>query len=130
MLDQMDRAERRGIAFEMSPDEWWSWWQRDGRWQQRGVGRDRLCMARVGDAGPYAIGNVYCATNAENMQDAWDNGRCGGGGRPRKLSDQDVEYAKALLAEEEIPVAEVAKLFGVCRDTLYSYLPGGRSAIK
>jgi hypothetical protein len=26
-------------------------------------------MARFGDAGPYSVANVYCATNADNMAD-------------------------------------------------------------
>jgi hypothetical protein len=31
-----------------------------------------LCMARRGDAGPYAPGNVYCATHAQNTKDYYD----------------------------------------------------------
>jgi hypothetical protein len=131
LRNQIECARSRGIAFEMSPEEWWAWWQEDGRWERRGAGRDQLCMARIGDTGPYAIGNIYCTTNEENWRDAWNNGCFDGKmGRPRKLSEQDVERAKAMLAEGSVTFKEVAKRFGVCRDVLYSYLPGGRRALQ
>lgn len=130
MLNQIDGAERRGVGFEMSPAEWWAWWQQDGRWQRRGRGLDRLCMARLGDVGPYAVGNVYCATNSQNLRDAMSNGRNVGGGRPRKLSDRDVTEAKRMLIERGRTFSETAAHLGVSRDTLYTYLPGGISRLK
>lgn len=131
LLNQVLNAERRGIAFEMSPDEWWAWWQQDGRWQRRGYGKDKLVMARIGDAGPYAIGNIYCTTHTENLRDARANGRMVNvrGGRRKKLSAEHVEQAKVLLVEG-CTFKEVAKRVGVSRDTLYSYLPGGSSALQ
>jgi len=52
------------------------------------------------------------------------------GGRPRSLSDKDVAAARALLADPEITVAEVAERLGTTAPTLYRYLPkGGRSAL-
>jgi DNA invertase Pin-like site-specific DNA recombinase len=184
---QKRTAAFRGIEWQITFDEWWAWWQEDSRWQRRGAERDQLCMARIGDSGPYAIGNIYCTTKSENMRDAWGNGRCDGkvgcphklsnhdveqakamlaegspfkevakrvgvnrdtlrrylpdgggalrvakgrGGRRKKLSDQDIERAKALLADEKIPVSDIAKRFGINRDTFYSYFPGGRAAYQ
>lgn len=49
------------------------------------------------------------------------------GGRPRALADRDLLVIKALLAEDQITVAEVAKRVGVSPATLYRYLPGGRT---
>jgi DNA invertase Pin-like site-specific DNA recombinase len=51
------------------------------------------------------------------------------GGRPRSLSDKDLEMAKTLLANPDITVEEVAARLSVAPATLYRYLPGGRGAI-
>lgn len=50
------------------------------------------------------------------------------GGRPRALSDEDVVAAKAMLKDNNITVADVAKRLGVSEPTLYRYLPAARSA--
>lgn len=41
------------------------------------------------------------------------------GGRPPKLSTKEVKTIRALLKTAEIPVAEIAKRFGIARSTLY-----------
>src|SRR4051794_37797774 len=64
-----NHARYRGIPFTFDLPTWWAWWSADGRWSRRGNGRDALVMARFGDAGPYAPGNVYAATHAQN---GWD----------------------------------------------------------
>jgi DNA invertase Pin-like site-specific DNA recombinase len=51
------------------------------------------------------------------------------GGRPRSLTDRDLEMAKTLLANPDITVEEVASRLSVAPATLYRYLPGGRGAI-
>src|SRR3712207_5757761 len=63
-------AARRGIPFLFGFEEWRAWWLEDGRWEHRRPGG--LCMARRGDAGPYAPNNVYCATHAQNTKDYYD----------------------------------------------------------
>lgn len=37
--------------------------------EQRGLGRERYCMARFGDVGPYSTGNVYITSCADNVRD-------------------------------------------------------------
>jgi hypothetical protein len=60
-------AKQRGIPFEMTFDDWWGIWR---EWfHLRGRGTNGLCMARHGDAGPYAVGNVYLTTNLGNQLD-------------------------------------------------------------
>jgi DNA invertase Pin-like site-specific DNA recombinase len=49
------------------------------------------------------------------------------GGRPPKLSAEDLKAAKALLADSSISVDQVARRLGVSPATLYRYLPAARS---
>jgi DNA invertase Pin-like site-specific DNA recombinase len=50
------------------------------------------------------------------------------GGRPPKLSDDDIEAAKAMLANPDIGVTQIAHRLGVSPATLYRYLPSARTA--
>jgi hypothetical protein len=61
-------AKSRGIGFFFTIDRWWAWWQTDDRWQRRGIGKNKLVMARKGDAGPYSPENVFCCTHSQNIQ--------------------------------------------------------------
>jgi hypothetical protein len=63
-------ASKRGIAFLFTFEEWCNWWIETGKWEQRGVGKDKYCMCRFNDIGAYELGNVYCATNSKNLSDA------------------------------------------------------------
>lgn len=51
------------------------------------------------------------------------------GGRPRSLGAEEIRQAKALLADPEIRVEDVAKRLGVSEATLYRHLPGGRGGL-
>lgn len=51
------------------------------------------------------------------------------GGRPKGLTEQDIQVAKAMLADSKITVEEVARRLKVAPSTLYRHLPGGRSGI-
>ena len=51
------------------------------------------------------------------------------GGRPKKLTDADLKAAKAMLADDDFTVEEVAKRMGVSPATLYRYLPAPRATI-
>ena len=51
------------------------------------------------------------------------------GGRPPKLTDDDIEAAKAMLANPDIGVTQIAHRLGVSPATLYRYLPAARTAI-
>jgi hypothetical protein len=58
------RAKSRAIPFLLTFEEWWSIWK--PHWHERGCGRGKYCMARFGDCGPYAVGNVKIIRNEEN----------------------------------------------------------------
>jgi DNA invertase Pin-like site-specific DNA recombinase len=51
------------------------------------------------------------------------------GGRPPALNVKDVAAAKAMLADPNLTVEDVAKRLKVAPSTLYRHLPGGRSAV-
>ena len=48
------------------------------------------------------------------------------GGRPPALKEDDIAVAKALLADPEITVKEIATRLGICVSTLYKHLPAAR----
>jgi DNA invertase Pin-like site-specific DNA recombinase len=50
------------------------------------------------------------------------------GGRPPKLTDDDIEAAKAMLTNPDIGVASVANRLGVSLATLYRYIPAARAS--
>lgn len=49
------------------------------------------------------------------------------GGRPKMLSAEDIDVAKALLRDGTLTVSAVAGRLGVTASTLYRYLPAARS---
>jgi hypothetical protein len=63
-------AKQRGIGFEMTFDEWFGIWTDSGRWAERGPRRGQYVMARFGDVGPYAVGNVKIILHEANSADA------------------------------------------------------------
>ena len=51
------------------------------------------------------------------------------GGRPPNLTDDDdIEAAKAMLANPDIGVTQIAHRLGVSPATLYRYIPAARTA--
>src|SRR5271166_5614729 len=50
------------------------------------------------------------------------------GGRPPKLTEDDLDVARTLLANPDIAVGDVADRLGVSPATLYRYLPAARMA--
>lgn len=61
----------------------------------------------------------------EGLKAALARGRKGG--RPRKLSDEDIKAGQALLAAGNISVADIAKRLKVSRSVFYEYFPQARS---
>lgn len=67
---QRGRAKNRGIAFELSFDEWLNIWLSSGRLAERGKGKGRYCMSRINDEGAYEVNNVFIQTFGENIREA------------------------------------------------------------
>ena len=60
------RAKRSGIEFLLTFDEWMKIWEDSGHFHERGCHRGQYVMARFGDKGPYAVGNVKIIKHEEN----------------------------------------------------------------
>jgi DNA invertase Pin-like site-specific DNA recombinase len=50
------------------------------------------------------------------------------GGRPPKLTEDDLDAARAMLANPDIGVTQIADRLGVSPATLYRYIPAARTA--
>ena len=61
-----DGARQRGIEFLFTFEEWKAIWLESGRWVQRGGCGGKYVMARFGDKGSYAVGNVKIILFEEN----------------------------------------------------------------
>lgn len=68
--DHKSHAKQRGIPFLLSFEEWCTIWRISGKWEQRGHSTGQYVMARFGDTGPYAVGNVKIITCNENVSEA------------------------------------------------------------
>lgn len=53
---QRNGARRRGIRWELTFDQWLTWWGAD--LARRGQSPESLHLQRVADTGPYALGNI------------------------------------------------------------------------
>ncbi len=63
-ISQKSQAERRGIEWGLTFEQWLEWWGAD--LAQRGCRAHELSMQRFKDEGPYALGNVYKGTPQQN----------------------------------------------------------------
>lgn len=70
---QKGNAKSRGVDFHLTFEEWWDIWQQSGFWDKRGKQVGQYCMSRIGDTGPYAVGNVFIQLASDNMMDRWRN---------------------------------------------------------
>lgn len=67
---QRRNAIARDIEWKLTLAQWWGIWTESGKWDQRGRERGLWVMARHGDVGPYAEGNVFICTHSQNLSDA------------------------------------------------------------
>jgi hypothetical protein len=70
-------ANGNPVEMRMTFDEWYSFWQDSGHWEERGRKKGQYCMCRLNDLGHYEIGNVYIAKCEENVRDYNESGRRG-----------------------------------------------------
>lgn len=61
-------AKYRGIDFNLTFEQWMSWWESTGHFSERGRFKHNYCMCRVGDTGAYELGNIYCDRFSGNVR--------------------------------------------------------------
>ena len=66
---QRKSSRERNIDFLLTYEEWLQIWIDSGHLHERGRFRGQYVMARFGDKGPYAIGNVKIVTAEENVSE-------------------------------------------------------------
>ena len=66
---QKGDAKRRGIKFLLTFKQWLKIWTASGHLDESGSRRGQYHMARTGDKGPYAVGNVRICTAEENSSE-------------------------------------------------------------
>ena len=86
----------------------------------------RLVFHMFGALAEFERGLILERTRA-GLQAARKAGRTGG--RPPKLTDKDIQAAKAMLTNPDIGVAEVAHRLGVSQATLYRHVPAARTSV-
>lgn len=69
-LAHKNSAKQRGIRFLLTFEEWFVIWEDSGVFHLRGRQRGQYCMARYGDKGPYAVGNVEIIPMTKNSSDS------------------------------------------------------------
>ena len=70
---QKASAKQRVIDFNLTFDEWLCIWTESGKLDSRGKGDGKYVMGRIGDVGPYSVGNVEIITHNKNSKDARKN---------------------------------------------------------
>lgn len=66
---QKDHARSRNIQFLLTYEEWLKIWLDSGHFHERGRQKGQYCMARLGDKGPYAVGNVKIILHQDNNRE-------------------------------------------------------------
>tara|TARA_R110000737_G_C14495981_1_gene471077 strand:- start:256 stop:837 length:582 start_codon:yes stop_codon:yes gene_type:complete len=87
-------VNQRGIDFYLTYEQWITWWGDDI--VHRGKGKDKLCMCRYNDIGPYALWNIYKDTGSNNVRDAQRGRPSSKKGKPRS------EETKRKIAEANL----------------------------
>jgi len=63
-------AKERNIEFNLTWQEWITWWIDTGHVAERGAHKDEYVMSRFNDTGPYELGNIKCITQGENKRES------------------------------------------------------------
>ena len=84
----------------------------------------RLMFNFLGTIAEYFL-DLNRERTVEGLKAALARGRKGG--RPRKLNEDDLAVARAMLRDPTIPIADIAKRLGVSRPTFYAYFPAART---
>ncbi len=115
LIDTVDQLEKRGVGFRSLTEA-----------IDTTSAGGRLVFHVFGAMAEFERSIIRERTRA-GLDAAKARGRTGG--RPPALSAKDISTAKALLADPEITVEQVAERLKVAPSTLYRHLPGGRGGL-
>jgi len=113
-FEHRQNANHRGIPFELTFDEWLQIWQDSGKWQLRGKGKGSYVMSRVGDTGPYKVGNVYINSHEQNASDA-RRGDKSTTDHSRKISDALRGKKKSAIAVAKNAISQLSRPKYTCQ---------------
>jgi len=106
-INHKGSAKQRGIPFLLTFEEWLGIWTESGMLALRGPRSDQYVMARFGDAGPYAVGNVRICSTRENNAERNRNQR----GKPlseaRRIAWAKAQKARHVFISHSLGVASV-----------------------
>lgn len=68
---QRNSALQRGIEWAITFPEWCKAWEDSGHEHERGRGKYKYVMSRIGDAGPYSAGNIKIITLSQNSAESY-----------------------------------------------------------
>jgi hypothetical protein len=63
-------AKQRGIAFDLTFEQWMKIWLESGKFSERGRRKGQYCMCRKLDKGGYSVGNVRIRMVEQNIEEA------------------------------------------------------------
>lgn len=86
----------------------------------------RLAVHTLAALGQYEVEQKRLACEA-GRKAAIVRGRLGG--RPKAMDETKLKIAKALMADDQLSMSEIARQVGVAPSTLYRTVPGGRAAL-
>jgi hypothetical protein len=66
---QRTHANIRNIDWNLTFEEWYSWWIATGKYHLRGCRKGQYVMARYNDSGPYSLDNIFCSSVEQNNKD-------------------------------------------------------------
>lgn len=125
---QKNNANHRNIGWELNLWQWWRIWDESGRWADRGRGAGKYVMARIGDEGPYSVGNVEIMPAMKNNSDAQAIRRAKGlRAWGRKLTIDQVREIRIRYGMGETSLSHIMKMaedYGVTYQTVYQVASG------
>jgi hypothetical protein len=96
--NQKSNAKARGIEWQLTFDEWLTWWGDDI--ESRGSHQHGLQMQRYGDSGPYALGNIKKGYPRQNSA-TW--ARVSANRKAEKAKREHEAFLDALIAAPSKP---------------------------
>lgn len=114
---QRSGAAQRGIAWELTFEQWLEWWGDD--LSRRGPGHDQLQMQRAGDVGPYALDNIRKGYPRDNSHTMSKNLRTRAGIRAAERLRERAEVVRWEPEDEMTELDEMRRELGYTSSNVF-----------